>query len=259
MVRPSSLAVAWIVAAGGLATVACSKSPEDQPSDVASESRIADLEKKVADLTQQKQGSDLAAGVSGSETKDVRRTLDDLRHENQDLKDRLKALEDRIAKAGSGAAATGTDAAGAPAPTPTTFLPTSDGTFSEDQVAAFRKLSDEVQRRRDAEAQAERVKRELSRAGVTLTPDQEAAVLRLQQTYAEKMRDIFRNGFGTTDAERQATMDKREALRSQFESDLRATVPASEADKIVEAMRRGWPGFFPRRSDARAGGNMDGR
>jgi hypothetical protein len=72
------------------------------------------------------------------------------------------------------------------------------------------------------------------------------------------MRDLFRNGFGTTEADRQASLDKREALRSQYEMDIRSLVPATEADKIVEAMRRGWPGFFPRRMDGRATGGGGG-
>ena len=75
-------------------------------------------------------------------------------------------------------------------------------------MAAFRRISDEVQKRKDAEAAAERVKRELSRAGVTLTPEQEATVIKLQSQYSDKMRELFRGGFGTSEADRLAMTDE---------------------------------------------------
>jgi hypothetical protein len=92
---------------------------------------------------------------------------------------------------------------------------------------------------------------------VNLTPEQEAAVLRLQQTYAAKMREIFRSGMGNNEAERAASLAQRDALRTQYEGELRNVVPAADADKIVEAMRRGWPGCFPRRTDRRGAAGAD--
>ena len=183
----------------------------------------------------------------------------------KEAQDRVKALEERLAALPAATAPGGTAPTdGSPAPLGASTVPPAwtagpDGSYTEEQLTAFGKLADEVQKRKDAAAMAERVKRELARAGVSLTPDQEAAVLKLQQSYREKMQDLFKNGFGTNEAERNAAMEKRDALKNQFESDLRSSVPASEADKIVEAMKRGWPGFFPRqRQDTTPGSTGTG-
>jgi hypothetical protein len=228
---------------------ACGKPPEVVPGDAALDSRVTDLEKQLRDLKDKRDSGSLAAGVAGSEVGDLRKTVKELGLQVKDLQDRLAALP------APAAAASGPSGAG-PATTalPSTFDPAADGSFSESQVATFRKMMEEVDRRRTEEAQADRVRRELSRAGVNLTPEQEASVLKLQERYAAKMRELFRNGMGNNEAERQASLAQRDALRTQYENELRNVVPASDADKIVEAMRRGWPGFFPRRG-GRAVGN----
>lgn len=266
MPGPASLAPSssrrWVGIAFGLALCGCSKASDGPPSDGTAEVRLADLERKLSEISQQRDSATLAAGVSSTEALELRKTLTQLAKDHKDVLERLQAMEQALGKAPA--------ATGEPGSTTTpvltvasagTLLPSQDGTYSEDQIGNFTKLSEEVQKRKDAAAQAERVRRELTRAGVTLTPEQEASLLKLHSGYSEKMRDLFKNGFGTTDADRQAALDKREALRTQFESELRTVVPLDQADKIVEAMKRGWPGFFPRRMDGTrtpTGGMRDG-
>ncbi|HVG93007.1 MAG TPA: hypothetical protein VND21_01065 [Planctomycetota bacterium] len=253
---PTALLAALLCAGGlgALAVGACSKPAEVVPADAASEARFTELEKEMQELRKEREASGLAASVTGNEASDLRRTIGELQDKVRGLEARLAATP-TAAPAGAPVGEGGEPVAGPamPLPSPATIAPAPDGTFTEDQVANFRKLSDEADRRKSEEAQSERVKRELARTGVTLTPEQEAAVLSLQKAYATKMRDVFRGGPGATDADRQAAMLQRDALRNQYETDLRAMVPSQDADKIVEAMRRGWPGFFPRRMDRNRG------
>lgn len=253
MRRARSLALGlsgFFVLAGALP--GCSKETQVQPSDTLSAAQLQEIEKKVSSLIAERDGAKLAAGIADSEAGVLRKNV-------TELQDRLRALETQLAQvsanAAKGAGAPADSGSGAgPAVAPGLPVPQNpEAAFTEEQVAAFRKLSDEVQKRRDAEAAADRVRRELSRAGVALSPEQEATVIRLQSQYADKMRDLFKGGFGGTEADRQAMTEKRDALRTGFETDLRAQIPAAEADKIVEAMKRGWPGFFPRRTDGRPG------
>jgi|GEM_PF-5160642 len=235
----------------------CSKETQVQPADTLSSAQLSEIEKKVSALMAERDGARLAAGIADSEATVLRKNL-------SELQERLRTMEGQLAQVAANAAkataAAPADGGGDPGST-VTALPIPTGTevaFSEEQVAAFRRISDEVQKRKDAEAAADRVKRELSRAGVTLTPEQEATVIKLQAQYSDKMRELFRGGFGTSEADRQAMTDKRDALRTSFEADLRTQIPGAEAEKIVEAMKRGWPGFFPRRQDNRPGMGGDG-
>lgn len=249
-----ALAAASATLVGG-----CGKGTEGPTVDTSSD-RILELEKQMSDLARQREGAGLSTGVSGAELAVLQRSL-------REAQDRVHALEERMASLPAVPAAGGpaSTAGGSSGPTggamvPSTIAAGPDGTYSEEQLTAFRKIQDEVQRRKDAEAAAARVKVELTRAGVTLTPEAEAAVMKLHQSYREKMQELFKNGYGSNEADRQATTDKRNALQVQFEADLRNSVPASDADKIVEAMKRGWPGFFPRqRQDSTGGGGAMGR
>ncbi len=251
-VLPAALGLSGALLLAG-ALPGCTKETQVQPADTLSSAQLSEIEKKVSSLIAERDGAKLAAGIADSEAVVLRKNL-------SEMQERMKALEAQLAQVAAAAgkapvAPTDSGSGGGGAtPVPGVPLPTgSEVAFTEEQISAFRKISDEVQKRKDAEAAAERVKRELSRAGVTLTPEQEAAVIKLQAQYSDKMRDLFRGGFGTSEADRQAMMDKRDALRTGFESDLRSQIPPAEADKIVEAMKRGWPGFFPRRSDVRPG------
>ncbi len=228
----------------------CSKETQVQPADTLSSAQLSEIEKKVSSLMAERDGAKLAAGIADSEATVLRKNLGELQERLRTMEGQLAEVAANAAKAAQAAPADGSS--GSPGPAPVLLIPTgSEVAFSEEQVAAFRRISDEVQKRKDAEAAADRVKRELSKAGVTLTPEQEATVIKLQAQYSDKMRDLFRGGFGTSEADRLAMTEKRDALRTGFEADLRAQIPGAEAEKIVEAMKRGWPGFFPRRQDNR--------
>lgn len=238
----------------------CAKETQVQPADTLSSAQLSEIEKKVSALMTERDGARLAAGIADSEATVLRKNLGELQERLRTLEGQLAQVAADAAKAAAAAPTGGGSGDGSVATAPGLPLPTGgpEVAFSEEQVAAFRRISDEVQKRKDAEAAADRVKRELSRAGVTLTPEQEATVIKLQSQYSDKMRELFRGGFGTSEADRLAMTEKRDALRTGFEADLRAQIPGGEAEKIVEAMKRGWPGFFPRRQDNRPGMAGDG-
>lgn len=146
--------------------------------------------------------------------------------------------------------ANGDPGAGTSPVLPTTFLAQGDGTYTPEQLDAFGKIYDEVVRRRDEEQQRDRLRQNLAQAGVTLTPEQEAAMMKLQKQFQEKRQELLAATRGTgraqTEADQQAMRTKFEELRATFETDVRSAVGASDGDKVVEAMKRSYPGFFPR-------------
>lgn len=251
MARLTPVLLALTVAGAAAFPVACSKPAEVAPSDSATEAAVAELQKEVRALREEKEATLRAAGVTGAE----HRTLLDA---VADLRDEVKRLKEQAVVAGGASTATpamdgvggGSTAAGSAAPVPTTLLPQGDGTYSDEQIAAFGKIYDEVVRRRDEEQQRERLRQNLAQAGVTLTPEQEATMMRLQKQFQEKRQELFASTRGAgrpqSEADQQAMRTKFEELRATFESDIRASVPAAEGDKIVEAMKRNYPGFFPR-------------
>jgi hypothetical protein len=256
---PTFLAVLVLGAAAGVAVVSVGCSKEPGPVVVADSSgdRVGELERRIRELENQNseaRQAASAANLSGST----------LGQQMIQLYARIKKLEDDLAaaKAAAGnASAAMTDASGGSTTPPVasggTLLvpPTDGGSFSDDQISTFRKLSDEVERRKNLEQQAERVRREIARAKITLTPAQEEAVIKLQASYNDKMRELFRgNGFGTSEDEREQSRAKVETIRTQFETDLHAIVPGSEGDRLAESMRRSFPGLFPRRVDGTRGG-----
>lgn len=257
--RAARLLAPVLAGVAALALPGCSDKPAAvTPVDSVSAERFEALEKEFRAIKEERDSLLHGASVSSSEALSLAQKL-------REVQDRLAELEAKQAAAhAAGPAAPGTTAStgGPAAPATDTSLPPvvgipippdSTSPFSEEQLSAFRRMSDEVDRRKNLEQQAKRLKDDLTRVGVTLTPDQEAAVLRIQQGYTEKMRELYRNGGGATDADRQSLVAKRDELRNQYANDIRAAVPAAEADKIVEAMKRGWPGFFPRRTDGRPG------
>jgi DNA repair exonuclease SbcCD ATPase subunit len=252
-----SIALGGLAGGAVLASGGCSKEAgQVQVADGALSDRVAELERQLRDsqnLSQKASHSADAANLSGA-------TIGD---QMSQLNARINKLENELATAKSALAAkeasTGA-AADAPSTTTTTgapllAAPTDGTTYSDEQIAAFRKLSDEVERRKTLEAQAKRVRTELERAKVSLTPQQEEAVVKLQAAYQDKMRELFSaGGFGANDDDREARRTKMESLRTQFETDLRTIVPGGDADKIVDTMRRGFPGLFPRRENGRGMG-----
>ena len=240
----------------------CNTKPtEVVPADAGSAEKLDALEKRLQAVEHERDALARSGEAAGLEAQSLSQILADLRQ-------RLKAVEERGAAAPasmdpSGSASSGSTGSTTPSnPTASTLDPAgSDGTYSDDQIGKFQRLADEAQKRKDAAQQAERVKRELARANVTLTPAQEEAVIKLQSQYQEKMRELYRGGFGRSEAERTEVTEKLQALRGQFETDLRAQVPATEADKIVETMKAGFPGFFRAPGGGRTGGmngNMGG-
>lgn len=250
MARLTPVLLALAVAGAAAVPLACSKPAEVAPAEnAATEAAIAELQKEVRTLREERDATLRATGVSGSE----HRTLVDAVAE---LRDEVKRLKEAAAAAPVGGAPTGAamgnndPGAGASPVMPTTFLPQGDGTFSDDQLNAFGKLYDEVVRRRDEAQQLDRLRQNLAQAGVTLTPEQEAAMMKLQKQFQEKRQELLAatrgNGRPQSEADQQAMRTKFEELRATFETDVRAAVPASDAEKIVEAMKRSYPGFFPR-------------
>lgn len=248
------LPLVLVLAAAGLA--ACSKSPEPVTGEGANEARVAELERVVRELQAERDGTLRAAGADGVEKTTLGRTVGELKDQVQAQRAKIEELERRLATAAAGAA--GPDAGGAadgatPAPMPSTFEPSSDGSFSPAQVATFRRIYDEMQKQRDAEQQLDNLRKALARAEVKLTPEQEASVVRLQREFGDKRQELFASA--RTDGAGSGDMNdvraKIETLRAEFETNVRAVVPAAEADKVVEALKRGYPGFFPRPRDGR--------
>ena len=238
--------------AGFLALAACDQAPQQVlPAEGPVGDRISQLEKEVRSLKDERDAAQRAGDAAGLQAQSLGEIL-------AALSKRLKAIEEAKGTAAATPAMGGeggTAPAGtAPAPSaPITLNPSQpDGTFSDEQVTAFRKLDEEVQKRKRDEEQAKRLKQFLTGAGITLQPATELALQKLRATYAEKMQEIYREGLGMTgtDADRQERRDKIETLRKQFETDIRAVAPQADADKIVEGMMR--TGSFPRRND-RAG------
>ena len=252
-----TLAVGAAAGAAFLYTGGCSKEPSSvQVADGALSDRVAELERQLRDSQNESQKASRsadAANLSGASIGD----------QMTQLNARINKLETELAEAKAAlgakpaAPADGTTVVPAAATEPSTpvgslLTPVAGpSSFSDTQIDTFRKLSDEVERRKNLEAQAKRVRAEIERAKVTLTPAQEDAVIRLQASYQDRMREIFsRDGLGTTDADREERRSKMDALKTQFETDLRSIVPSSDADKLVDSMRRGFPGLFPRRESA---------
>jgi hypothetical protein len=246
--------------AGALALLAlagCSKAPtEVQPAEGPMGDRIAALEQEVRSLKDERDAAQRAGNAAGLQAQSLGQML-------ASMSERIKAMEEGARTSGGTSPAMGGEgsptSSGGSTPagtTPVVLSPVQpDGTFSEEQVTAFRKLEDQVQKVKRTEEQARRLKQFLTTAGITLQASEQEALLRLQASYGEKMQDLLREGLGmgTTDAERQERRDKIETLRKQYETDIRAQVSSTDADTIVEAMLR--TGSFPRRTDGRAGMN----
>lgn len=220
---------------------ACSKSPSGPTgTDPVLLSRIDDLERKLADLSgasEEARGDEEVAGLRArSQAERLRNVEDDL----AEMKRHLAA-----APAGQGTAPSAdvppvTPPAGSPVPgaTPSGSAPLApDAPVPEEQVAWFRRVQEEVRRRDQEQQRAERFKRELARAKVTLTPEQEAAVLKIEGAYMQRVRDLYRNGLGDTPADRESLNAQRQALWGQFETEVRGAIPASEADRLITSLQ----------------------
>lgn len=246
MHRAAAVSLALALAGGGVALgTSCSKAPDAVPTpDAATEAAIAELRREVQAMKEERDSALRATGVSGAEHRTLVQAVGDLRDELKRVQAELAAVPKTAAPASTGSSDPGP---GARYPAP--FAANNDGTYPEEVVTSFGKIYDELLRRRDEEQQRDRLRKGLAQAGVTLTADEEAALMRLQKSFQEKRQELFsgmRGAGAPTDADQQVMRTKMEELRTQFESDIRASVPTAQADKIVEAMKRNYPGFFPR-------------
>jgi hypothetical protein len=223
---------------GALGITSCNEKSHDVVAPEAASS--GDLERRIRELEAERDADKHAAQAAGLENQTQAQTI-------AQLAQRLKALEEKNAALVAATGSTGSAPATSATPSaPVALLapPASDGSFSDDQLATFRKLWDAADKQKNMEQQADRVKKRLAAAGVSLTPQQEEAVVKLQANYQERMREIFREGFaaGGDQTGQRAKLDE---LRGQFETDLRSVVPAGDADKIVATMKQSFPQFFP--------------
>lgn len=250
MARLTPVLLAVVVAGAASVPLACSKPAEVASVDsAATEAAIAELQREVRTLREEREATLRATGVSGSEHRSLVDAVAELRDEVKRLKDAAAAAAAAPAPTAAAGMSNGDPGAGA-APVLPTFLAQGDGTYTPEQLDAFGKIYDEVVRRRDEAQQLDRMRQNLAQAGVTLTPEQEAAMMKLQKQFQEKRQELLAatrgSGRPQSEADQQAMRTKFEELRTSFETDVRAAVPAADADKIVEAMKRSYPGFFPR-------------
>lgn len=259
MSRPAAPAPRRTTLAGALGALlvlaACSPPNEVPPAtDPALGSTVAELQREVAALKAERDATLKAAGITGSEHRTLVQAVADLRDEIARLKSRPAPDGTPAASAAPGATS---DERGAPTPRlPTTFFPQSDGSFNEEQIVAFRALEDAVRQRREEEQQRARLRESLEAQGVQLTAAQQEALLRLQREFGDKRNALVQSqrtlGRASGDPDADVLRAKFEELRTQHLNDVRAVVPPGEADKVVEALRRSYPGFFPR-GDTNAG------
>ena len=135
------------------------------------------------------------------------------------------------------------------AATPSSFRPAdlvdgADPTFDERDLAWFRAMKDEVDRRQRQERFEEMVGNQIDRSGVTLTADQRSGVLEATMKYRASIRAAYREeGFSQKPPEERE--QALQLLRAEYEQTLYTLVPASEADTLLQQMGR-FPGMSGR-------------
>jgi hypothetical protein len=226
---------------------ACSDKPATvTPSDSSSSEKVDALEREIRAMRDE-QGALRGTTLSSQEGLALASQLKDLKNQLAELQARNAALAAALPAGAAGGTGTATDAGSGGSSTASPLPPIvgmpipSDlsAPIPEDTLKAFRRISDEVDKIRTAEQQAKRLKDDLTRAGVSLTPEQEAALAKVQSTYTEKIRELYRGGGGATDADRAALVAQRDAIRAAYEAEIRTVVPAADADKIIETVSRG--------------------
>jgi DNA repair exonuclease SbcCD ATPase subunit len=233
----------WPLLASLCLLAACSAEPDPVVVSDDDSERIQALGRKVQELE-----AELRANVVGDrEAAELRKRLGDMEREVRSLREQLAAAPTRPAGTEPGPAPTDPSTSG---PGPQPYVPPapagSDGSFSEDQIASFRRLEEEVNRRKEIEQRTQRIKTQLERAQVSLSPEVETAVISRTLSQQEAVQKVFRAGFGRTDAERAENTEKLEGMRAEYERDIRGIVPGDSADKVVEALGRAFPGTLRR-------------
>jgi hypothetical protein len=193
----------------------------------------------------------------------------------EELVRRIEALEARLAASPSRTAdvrvVPDASGGGTPAPeTPAAVEGTSTGTppLADPALAGigdpknpridpqtlewFRAGMDEVDRIRDQERRVAQEKARLARVELSLTPQQEEAVIAatLQHRTREQERGrALMSRQGVTREDREALQGE---LRTEYVRELEKLVPAADAEKIADGMVR--PRFMPNRRAERRGG-----
>jgi hypothetical protein len=217
-----------------LALAACSEPAKVQPSaDPALLSRIDELEHRLREMEDANElsvntgvGQGLQAQSTSERLMRVEKALADLQRGGAVVKsgDAPPRETDPAPSAGNGS-----DVKMAPLP--------ADQPIPEEQIAWYRRLEEEVRRRRAEEQQIERFKRDISRSKAVLTPEQEAAVIKLESAYTQQVRDLYRTTSQDGQVDREAMNAKRQSLFADFETQVRAAIPASEADKLLTTLQ----------------------
>jgi hypothetical protein len=235
-----------------LALAACSDQAKVQPSaDAALLARLDEVEQRLREM---EEASELAVHAGSGQGLQAQSTSDRLLRMEKALDDLRRASA--VAKTGDAP----------PAGQPESETGTGDGTAArlepipadqplpEDQIAWYRRLEEEVRRRRAEEQQIERFKRDIARSKAVLTPEQEAAVIQLETAYTKKVRELYATRTGDASVDRTAMNEKRAVLFSEFETQVRAAVPASEADKLLSTLQERNRAFYGGTPRVRPGG-----
>jgi hypothetical protein len=227
-----------------LALAACSGESDEAVTVVESgeSERIRALARQVQELEAQVR----ASKVTEREAQEIRNRLGDLER-------RLRTFEESETGAVGSPADVPDETPGTDEPErrdPALPVPSGDNpVFDETQIQSFRLLQEEVERRKDLERRTQRVKQQLDRLKIGLSPSVEQAVIDRTLAHQTEVQALFRGGFGRSEEERTENTAKLETLRSGYEADLRRMVSDEHADKVVEALGRAFPGFVRRSVD----------
>jgi hypothetical protein len=133
---------------------------------------------------------------------------------------------------------------------------------SEDQVAWWRRIEDEVKSRRTREELLggrfqKDFQRAITESKAELTPEQRAVVTQLDTDYVRTVLDLTLTPAARDKADPKAAVERRNALFGEFETHVRAAIPGPEADKLFETLRSGRNRGFYGGTVKVSGGAMD--
>jgi hypothetical protein len=175
---------------------------------------------------------------------------------NEDALVRIAALERQVRALAAGGAAPATDGA----PPARTALPlpaeTTSGTdgasYDEQELARFRSVLDEVERRRRRESLVLGIRNQLGMQELKLTQDQEDLVVRETTKLRERVSEIWRNG-ARDERSRAENMSAMQKVREDWTKAIQEGLPAADAEKVISTMGRGMAMGMPGRLDGTGG------
>ena len=130
----------------------------------------------------------------------------------------------------------------------------SNPNIDDGELRRFRAYMEAVEVARRNERMQTMVEGQLDRLGVALTPEQRETVVKQTLSYREKLRNVMTTS-RRDDGEREARNEAIEAVRQEYSQAIFASVPSSEAEKIIQGVGR-----FPGSGGAGFGGaNRPGR